>query len=167
MNSISHSGLLFFSILQLYAQDFSGKNVDVDDGNTNSLHIEDFSYPVFFDGEVHSNFTVAYEFDTEFLIELQGFYDTYRLNDVFDLSLRSKYYLSNKLYFFSGIGLEKERDKHGFRPPPLRVKLINGFGYDIDQKFSLEAKQNLHFNKTNFGNYGTPNLFSLSGKYKF
>lgn len=65
------------------------------------------------------------------------------------------------------MGLEAELDKHGFRPPPLRVKLINGFGYDIDQKFSLEAKHDVQFNRTNFGNYGTPNLFSLSGKYKF
>jgi hypothetical protein len=101
------------------------------------------------------------------MVELQSFYDTYRLYDVSDSRLRIRHYLGNKLYMFSGIGIEAEKDKHGFRPPPPRVKLINGFGYDLNEKFTFEAAQDLHFNKANFGNYSTPNLFSVCGKYKF
>ena len=160
--------LLFVVLLagQIKGQNLVGET-DTDPKSKKGLFVEDFAYPVFLDEEMHSSFTVGYEFDAKFLVELQGFYDTYRLSDVFGMNFRSRYYFSSKFYLFSGIGLEIERDKYGLRPPPPRIKTTNGFGYDVDNKFSLEAKHDLHFNKTNFGNYGTPNLFSISGKYKF
>ena len=123
--------------------------------------------PFFFDSEIHSNFAITYAFNPEFLGELQGFYDTYRLNDVLDVRFRGKRYPLKKFYLFSGFCAEIELDKYRLQPPPWRIELINGFGYDLNEKFTLEAAQDLHFNKYNFGNYGTPNLFSLGGKNKF
>jgi len=156
----------FLVLPRLYAQEFTEEMIK-NSKSKNALTIEGFSYPLFLDNETHSNFTVAYEFDPTFLIELEGFYDTYRLYDIYESRLLLKKYLSNRFYFFTGLGTETELDKHGFKPPPTRIKTFNGFGYEVDEKFSLEAKHDLHFNKTNFGNYGTPNLFSLGGKYKF
>ena len=169
MTAMHQTTIIFLALLlctHVRSQD-SDIEFDVAKPSTNRLFIEDFAYPFFFDGEVHSNFVTSYVFDPEFLIQLQGFYDTYRLNDVFELRLRGKRYLLDNMYLFVGSGLEMEKDKHGLEPPPIRLKVINGFGYDFDDKFSMEASHNIHFNKTSFGNYGTPNLFSLSGKYKF
>lgn len=132
-----------------------------------NLTTEGFSYPTFFDGETHSNFTATYEMDTNFLIELQGYYDTYLLANVFRVPVRAKWYVSDRLYLFSGLEMEVELDKYGLKPPPPRLKLINGMGYDVDKNFSIQATHDLQFNTSNFGNYATPNLFSLSGKYKF
>ena len=48
VNSIYNASLAFFSVIQLYAQDFIGENTDTYGGNNNSLYIVDFAYPVFF-----------------------------------------------------------------------------------------------------------------------
>lgn len=48
VNSIYNASLIFFSVIQLYAQDSTGENTDIDGRNNNILYIEDFSYPVFF-----------------------------------------------------------------------------------------------------------------------
>ena len=128
---------------------------------------EAFSNPVFLNDEMHSNFAVIYEVDTGFLVELQGYYDTYLLGDVFRVPLITKYYVNDKLYFFSGFEFEADLDKYGRKPAPPRLKFKNGVGYDIDKNFSLEANHDLQFNKTNLGNYAAPKLFSFSGKYKF
>ncbi len=152
--------------VQISAQDLSTE-YNADKPLPDKRYTESFAYPLVLDGETHSNFTMGFEFDPNFKTELQGFYDTYRLANVFDISFRGKKYLTDKFYVFSGMGAEFEIDKYGRQPPPTRIKIMNGMGYDFNEKMSLEAKHELYLNTSNFGNYGTPNLFLLSSKYKF
>lgn len=134
---------------------------------SNRLYTEGFTYPLVLEGETHSNFSMGFEFDPTFNAELQGFYDTYRLANVFDLSIRGKKFITEKLYIFSGIGAEFELDKYGLKAPQTRFKIMNGMGYDFNEQLFLEAKQEVFLNQSNYGNYATPNLFLLSSKYKF
>ena len=129
--------------------------------------IEDFAYPTFLNGEVHANFLVGYQMDPKFLAQLQGFYDTYILKDVFQVPLTAKWYVSDGLYLYSGVQMEMEREKYGRETTKPRFQVVNGVGYEVDANFTLEAKHDLQFNKGNLGTYGSPNMFSLSGKYKF
>ncbi len=131
------------------------------------LKIESFSYPTFLNGEVHSSFLIDYKLYEELSLRLQGFYDTYRVANVFKAPLMVKGNLSDKLYLFSGSEIYVEQNKLGSQPPVLKVYMVNGMGYDINKNMTLEAKHDLHFNKSNFGNYSVPNLFSLTGKYRF
>lgn len=159
--------VLFLSIgVKISGQDL-GAEFDTASPFSDRLYTEGFAYPFVLEGETHSNFTVGLEFDPKFLAELQGFYDTYRLANVFDVSFRGKKYITDKFYIFSGMGAEFESDKYGRQSPPIRLKIMNGMGYDFNQKFFLEAKRELHLNQSNYGNYATPNLFLLSSKYKF
>ncbi len=132
------------------------------------LTISDFEYPrVWWSTEQYSSFIFSYKVRSKFLIELQGFYDSYLLADVFKMPLTTKLYLTDELYLFSGIELESERDKLQLNLPPPQLKYKNGFGYDIKSNFFIEIIHDLHFDKSIYGAYGAPNLFSLKGKYEF
>ncbi|MEM6813033.1 MAG: hypothetical protein AAF600_01410 [Bacteroidota bacterium] len=132
------------------------------------LTINDFAYPLAPNSsEQHSNFIVSYEGSQNFFLELQGFYDSYLLADVFRIPIRAKLYVSDKFYLFSGVEVESERDKLQIDLPPPQLKYKNGFGYDVKNSLMLEFEHDLHFNKSVHGVYGTPSLFSLKGKYRF
>jgi len=132
------------------------------------LTVNDFAYPLIpYSSEQHSNFAVSYKVSSDFLIQLQGFYDSYLLADVFKLPITAKLYVFDRFYLFSGVEIESERDKMQINLPPPQLKYKNGFGYDVQNNFILEFEHDLHFNKSIHGAYGTPSLFSLKGKYRF
>ncbi|VAW16090.1 hypothetical protein MNBD_BACTEROID03-1279 [hydrothermal vent metagenome] len=158
---------LFFLIVRTNAQDNSEIGLPTENTVGNHFFTESFSYPVFLNGETHSNFVLGYNFDKKFMAELQGFYDSYLMGDALKLSLRGKYYLKNNVYLFSGMEVESGFDKYSGKMIPARLYISNGMGYDFDKKMNFEAKHELQINKAGMGNYGMPNLFSLHGKYKF
>ena len=126
-----------------------------------------FSYADFGTGEEHSYFTVLYKLNPKLQSELRGFYDSYRTSDVFDVSLRAKWYPTKKLYLFSGLGAQLQRNKGGLDLPIMPVRLFNGVGYEPKKNITIEAVHDLNFNKNGTGLNATPNLFSLRGKYRF
>lgn len=135
---------------------------------TSKLTIDDFAVPkVWWSSEQHANFIFSYEMSSSFFLELQGFYDSFLLADVFKMPITSKLYVLDKFYLFSGVEIESERDKMQLNLPPPQLKFKNGFGYDVQRNIMLQFEHDLHFNKSIIGAYGTPSLFSLSGKYKF
>ncbi len=158
--------LLCLFVLGINAQE--GKS-DINSNKTGDkgITITGFSYPTFLNCEMRSTFEVNYKLSEDFELELQGFYDTYRLANVFKAPLIIKWKLSTKWNLFSGSELFIEQDKIRPRPPVLKVYMVNGMGYDINRNMTLEAKHDLHFNKSNFGGYSVPNLFSLTGRYRF
>lgn len=163
--------LLLLFVLCLFILGINAQE-EKSDANSNKtgnagVTITAFSYPTFLNNEMHSAFEVNYKLSEDFELELQGFYDTYRLADVFKAPLMIKWNLSDKLYLLSGSEIFIEQDKLRSRPPVLKVYMVNGMGYDINRNMMLEAKHDLHFNKSNFGVYSVPNLFSLTGKYRF
>ena len=151
---------------QFYAQE---EKLDAN-GSTDQdpkLKIESFSYPTFLNGEVHSSFLMDYKLSEKLSLRLQGFYDTYILADVFKAPMTLNWYVSEKLFLFTGTEFYFEQDKLGLKPPVLNLYMTSGMGYDVNNYFTIEAKQDVYFNTSNLGNYATPNLFSLGGKYKF
>ncbi|WP_117885320.1 hypothetical protein [Aureibaculum luteum] len=159
--------LVFLSVIRINAQQegVSGNNISIPESKF-TLH--DFAYPIdLFNKEQHSNFVFRYKIKLKFIIELKGFYDTYLLADVFKTPITTKLYVTNKLYLFSGIELESESDKLQLNLQPPQLKFKNGMGYDIEKNLFIQFDHDLHFNKSAVGAYGTPSLFSLSGKYKF
>ncbi len=149
-----------------YGQQYEIENI----GNakkTDKVKLTSGGYPVFLNDEMHAYFDLDIKLDSDFQLQLQGYYDTYLGSDVFRVPVSTKWYATDKLYFFSGVEAEIELDKYGNKPAPPALKFINGFGYEVNKSLFLEAKHDLHFNKTSLGNYATPNLFSVSGKYKF
>ncbi|CAZ94600.1 hypothetical protein [Zobellia galactanivorans] len=126
-----------------------------------------YSYPVFMDNEMHSEFLIGYEFDEKFMVELQNYYDTYRTFDVQKVSVRLKNYVSDRLYFVNGAAMERELDKHGANAPRPRYIMTNGVGYDINKNVMMEVNHDLNFNKSNIGTYGMPSLLSIKSKIKF
>ncbi len=132
------------------------------------LTISDFAYPiVWWSSEQHANFKFSHRVNKNIFLEWQGEYDTYLIADVFKTPLLTKIYITDRLYLYTGIELEMERDKLQIDLPPPQFKFKNGWGYDIKSNFSLEVEHDLHFNKSVYGAYGTPSLLSLHGKFKF
>ncbi|SDM81478.1 hypothetical protein [Kriegella aquimaris] len=131
------------------------------------LNVDSFSYPNFLNGERHASFLVDYDISRALRVELQGFYDTYLLGDVFKVSIAPKWYVTKRMYFFSGVEMEKDLEKYGNEPAAPRLDLMNGVGYDVDDNFTIEARHDLQFNKTGYGEFTTPVMFSVGGKYKF
>lgn len=131
------------------------------------LNVDGFSYPIFLNGEQHASFLIDYELQKTLQVELEGFYDTYLLGDVFKVSIAPKWYVSKRMYFFSGIEVENNLDKYGEKPPPVRLDFINGVGYEVDDSFTIEARHDLQFNETGGVQFTTPVMFSVGGKYKF
>lgn len=136
--------------------------------SNSNIVVEDFAYPInLLNREQHSNFKFSYLLMPKFSIEMQGFYDTYLVSDVFKLPITTKFYITDKVYLFSGLEIESESDKMLLDLPPPQFKIKNGMGYDVKQNFFLQVEHDLHFNKSIIGAYGTPSLISLKGKYKF
>jgi len=126
-----------------------------------------FSYADFGTGEEHSYFSVLYKLNPELHAELRGFYDSYRTSDIFDVSFRAKWYPTKKVYLFTGVGAQLQRNKGGLNLPIMPVRLFNGVGYEPKKNITIEAVHDLNFNKNSAGLNATPNLFSLRGKYRF
>lgn len=166
MNKLSYFLLGFFLVPQVYGQDDIPLS-NAPEKSTNELSITGFSYPLFMNGETHSEFSVAYPISEKFDTELQGFYDTYILADVTRFSFRGKYYASEKFYSFAGMAAELERNKTNGTPSPPRLIILSGVGYDFNNKLNLELKHEMMMDKTKPGLYGIPSLFSAHGKFKF
>ena len=113
-------------------------------------------------GEEHSYFSIVYKLNPTLHTELRGFYDTYRVADVMDFSLRVKWYPSKKFYVFSGVGVQAQRAKVG-KLPIMPIRMLNGVGYDVHKNISIEAVHDLNFSSDK----GMPNLTALKGKYRF
>ncbi len=105
---------------------------------------------------------MLYELDPKFQVELQGFYDTYRTADIFDLSARMKWHPIEKVFLFSGLGLQIQRGKGFVELPTMPVRMLNGVGYKPNSNMTIEAVHDLNFSQN-----GTPNLFTIKGKYRF
>ncbi len=116
----------------------------------------------------HSQFTIDYKVNSNLFLQTRGDLKIFNLTEVFKVSLLGKRYISNRSYLLSGGEVELTRD-FLLSPAPFsaQFKLINGFGYDVNQYFSLEAIQDLNFSEGNFGPYANPNMFSVKGKFKF
>lgn len=156
------------SSIHIYGQ-VQDINKDSTQISKSKLTISDFAHiRTFGTSEQHSNFTMKYNINPKFSFELQGSYDTYILADVFKVSFLPKKYFSKRLYLFSGVEIESERDKLSLNlSPPPQLKLKNGIGYDLNTNFQLQFEQELHFNKSKVGIYSNPRLFSLKGKVNF
>ncbi len=128
-----------------------------------------FSYADFGTQEQHSYFSVMYRLSPKLQAELQGFYDTYRTADIFDISLRLKWYPSEKMYLFSGVGLQIEQKKVLGESPVLSMpmRVLNGVGYELNDAMQLEAVHDLNFNANSSGSNGIPSLLKVKGKYRF
>ncbi len=150
------------------AQSPAGTNQDFGQSTeTSDFYTESFAYPIFMDNEMHSQFTIGYKLDDDFLIELQNYYDTYRSFDVQRVELKVKNYLSDKLYLVNGVAMERELDKHGANAAKPRYIMTNGVGYDINKNVMMEVNHDLNFNSSNIGSYGMPSLLSVKSKIKF
>lgn len=121
-----------------------------------------FSYTDFGTQEQHSYFSILYELNPKLHAELQGFYDTYRTADVFDLSVRMKWYPAKKVYLFSGLGMQMQRDKGFGGLPIMPLRMLNGVGYKPNSNMIIEAGHDLNFSQN-----ATPSLITLKGKYRF
>lgn len=126
-----------------------------------------FSYADFGTGEEHSYFSELYQLNPKLRAELRGFYDSYRTSDVLDVSHRVRWYPTKKLYLFSGVGVQFQRNKGGLNLPIMPVRMLNGVGYDPNENISFEAVHDFNFNKNMGGLNASPNLFTLKGKYRF
>lgn len=166
MCKISFFLISIFFIFQTRAQEYVETGV-APKKPLGMLSFESFSYPNFLNGEEHSNFILGYSFDDKFKAELQGFYDTYLLADVIRFAVRGKYYTGNKFYFFTGVASEFERSRGSGQISTPRLYILNGTGYDLNEKINLELRQELQINKAGLGNYNLPNLLSVHGIYKF
>lgn len=143
-------------------------NTDSTRVSKSKLTISDFAQAQpFWSFEQHSNFVIKYGINSRFSLELQGYYDTHIFADVFRIPIIAKVYLTKRMYLFSGIEIESEKDKFNLGLPPVQLKLKNGMGYDVNTNFQLQFVHDLHFNKSNVGIYGNPELFTFSGKIKF
>lgn len=137
-----------------------------------NLDITSFSYPTFFNGEIHAYFLMDYRISETLEAELQGFYDTYLLSNRFRTSLVFKRFITEKLYVFAGIEAEFAENKV-LRPPSIpRVGAVTGLGYDLNKNFLMEVKYNYQLNNSPMGAYGEPfvpmpRIYTISGKFKF
>ncbi|MGB6151001.1 MAG: hypothetical protein WBG48_03330 [Pricia sp.] len=166
MNHFFYLFIGFMLAPQIYGQD-TISFIDVPEKSPNKISTSGFSYPMFINGEIHSEFAVAYPINEKLEAELQGFYDTYILANVTRFVLRGKYYVTKKLYSFAGMAAELEQSKRDGSLLPPRFFLQSGMGYDVNEKINLELKHEVQFNKADPGIYGIPSSFSARGKYKF
>jgi len=155
---------LFFSILSAQEIETEKPMSSIQD---NRLIIDAFAYPDLMFGERHAWFSVNYKLSPKFWIELQGFYDTYILSDVFRVPLRAKYYITDKFYIFSGVEAEMERNTYSLDGVPIKMRATSGAGYEFTKNLLIEASYNLQFGQGPLGNYGTPDMLNLTGRYRF
>lgn len=162
---------IFFSLLLVLVVAFKSYGQAVESKPKESLKA--FSYPLFLGHEQHSNITIKYGLNESLLVELQGFYDTYLLENRVRSSLIFRQYLTKRLHVLFGGAAEIRLRNPTF---PLknaqRFSLITGFGYDVDENFLLEVKSNSQMGESTIGAFGeslipTPQLFTLGGKIKF
>ena len=55
---------------------------------------------------------------------------------------------------------------------PPRAALVGGFGYEVENKLTIEAKSSFALDKNSLGAFGeteisTPKVHTISGKFKF
>lgn len=141
--------------------------------STLGLNFQTFSYPLFFGNEQHKELKLHFGLTKNFKVELQGFYDTYLLENRFRSSIVIKQYLDKKIYGLIGSEVEwrQGRSLVPFSRPP-RHSINGGFGYDIEDFFSLELKGNFALSKDAMGAFGEPfismpQLYTVKGKIKF
>ncbi|MGS0526914.1 hypothetical protein ACU8V7_18960 [Zobellia nedashkovskayae] len=158
---------LFLCMVIGRAQNPNSNQDYVESTETSDFYTDGFAYPVFMDDEIHLQYSIGYKLDDKFMVELQNYYDTYRVFDVQKVSIRLKNYVSDKLYFVNGLAMERELDKHGFDTAKPRYIMTNGFGYDVNKNVMMEVNHDLNFNKSNLGAYGMPSLLSVKSKIKF
>ncbi|CAM3316048.1 hypothetical protein [Zobellia roscoffensis] len=126
-----------------------------------------FAYPVFMDNEIHTQATMGYQFDDNFTMELQNYYDTYRAHDLHRAELELKYYTNNKLYLFSGVAMENVLEKYGQKAPKPQFMLTNGVGYEVKTNMMMETRYDLNINKNKNKAPGKSSMFSVLSKFTF
>ncbi|CAM4194470.1 hypothetical protein ZORO111903_06455 [Zobellia roscoffensis] len=126
-----------------------------------------FAYPVFMDNEMHTQATIGYQFDDNFMMELQNYYDTYRTHDLHRVELELKYNLNNRLNLFSGVAMEKSLDKYAQKAPKPQFMITNGVGYEVKTNMMMEARYDLNINKNKNKSQGKSSMFSVLSKFKF
>lgn len=88
--------LVFFATTICIAQITEEKPVDLVEGES-KLSISGRSYPIFLDGEEHSNFLLRYSVSKRLRLDLEGFYDKYRGTDTFRTDFLFKTYMNEKV----------------------------------------------------------------------
>ncbi|WP_109300932.1 hypothetical protein [Aquimarina sp. AU474] len=156
--------LVFFINYSMYCQE------EVNDNEDPKVSTSGASYVDKLNPGQHAVFTINYRVSSNLFFETRGDLKVYGLVEVFKTSLLAKRYVSDKFYFLSGGEVELTRDFSGrgvqqFSP---QLKLLNGFGYDINSHFTIEALHDLNFSEnSNLGPFANPNMFSVKGKFKF
>ena len=135
-------------------------------------YISGHTYPEFFGGERHKNFSVIYGLSKSTKLELQGFYDTYLISERFRSDLVGRVYLNDRLYLFSGMEVEVETANLNGEPRRFRLGFVAGAGYDISENFMIEVKSNIQVNDSNLGSFGEslikmPAVYTFGSKFKF
>ncbi len=139
------------------------------------IDINSFGYAkTAFISEQHSSFVMNKPLGKGLSIQFAGAYDTYLTSNIFKSNVTFKQYFGRKVYLFAGYELEMEQMKSNPSIGTLefiqtfRGKFTNGIGYDnLKKNVNIELKHDLNFSKNNLGSFGTPNMLSLKGTYKF
>lgn len=158
MNHMKSTFLLLFSSIVILAQEPIEKPP--------KWEYDGFSYADFGTGEEHSYFSVLKELNPKLHVELRGFYDSYRTSDVLDISYRLRWRPTKKIFLFSGIGLQRQRDKRG-RAPLTPARILYGVGFEPKKNINIEADYGLNYNVNNAGLDIPPNIISIKAKYRF
>jgi len=158
MSTTKFSFLLLFISLTLTGQQSVEESAEV-----SRWAYDAFSYPDFGTGEQHSNFYLLYKLNPKLKAELQGFYDSYRIADVFDVSFRVRWYPKKKVYLFSGFGTQIERSKVEGGLPIMPLYMTGGVGFEASKNIDIEAIYDLNLSE----NGGLPSVFRVRGKYRF
>ncbi len=168
-NFKKRNATLFISIFLIYISIYSQveTNSNPTDQEDPKITTSGISYGHKLTPGQHSQFTIDYKVNSNLFLQVRGDLKIYGLVEVFKVPILSKRYISDKSYLFSGAEVELTRDFLGAAQFDSQFKLINGFGYDVNQHFTIEAKQDFNFSEGNLGPFANPNMFSVKGKFKF
>ncbi len=157
---------LFLMIIRVHGQVHEPRS-------TLGLNLQTFSYPLFLGNEQHKELKLHFDLTENSKVEFQGFYDTYLLENRFRSAIAFKQYVNKN--FYALIGAEVEwRQGVSLAPisKPPRYSVSGGFGYDVEDSFSLELKSNFALSKDSMGAFGEPfismpQVYSIGSKVKF
>jgi len=141
--------------------------------SNSELNLQTFSYPIFFGNEQHKELILNLALTENLHVEMQGFYDTYILENRLRSSIALKKNLNNGFYGLIGVGVEWRKGL-GMAPinKPSRFAFNAGLGYNIEDFLYIDAKGSFALKKDAMGAFGEPfismpQVYTLSSKVKF
>ncbi len=164
LNVLSILFSVFFINFSMYSQEETETNEEPKVTTSGASYVDKLN-----PGQ-HSVFTINYKVNSNLFFEVRGDLQVYGLMEVFKVPFLAKRYVSDRFYILSGGEIEftrnfSGRDAQQFAP---QLKLLNGFGYDVNSNFTIEALHDLNFSEnSSLSPFANPNMFSVKGKFKF